>query len=460
MNPSTIPCALALFCASVAGDVAGAQQPDSTTRRDSTRRAQSDSAARADSVARADSLFFAEQLQKGAQGATPGAAPAPAQGAPAATGTAGPTNPRLLPDVSAVGDLIADLSPKGSTQEDQTRFGVREVEVAIQAAVDPYFRGDVFLGLNDVEKVAIEQAYLTTTSLPYGLEVRLGRYLMPVGKENTTHRHDLHSIEYPYVIQRFFGPEGLTGTGLWVSKIFSPFGFYQELQVTAVDRFGDAPDGLTTNEAVNKTLSGLGYSARLRNYWDLTQAANVELGVSGITGRVERAGCVQLDPTTCASIPPGSSVLGGVNAVAARQTVVGADFTYRWRPLQQGLYKSFFLQAEYMRQLNEPEAASSTIDGFSLVQQTSGRDYDGGYAFARWQVSQRLFVGARYDDVKDPLASGATLQAGSGYLEFWPSEFSKLVAGYERTMPTGAENLNRIILQASFAVGPHKPHPF
>jgi len=32
---------------------------------------------------------------------------------------------------------------------------------------------------------------------------------------------------------------------------------------------------------------------------------------------------------------------------------------------------------------------------------------------------------------------------------------------YERLQPaTGAEGLNRVLLQASFALGPHKPHPF
>ncbi|HET7457421.1 MAG TPA: hypothetical protein VFJ74_07185, partial [Gemmatimonadaceae bacterium] len=73
-----------------------------------------------------------------------------------------------------------------------------------------------------------------------------------------------------------------------------------------------------------------------------------------------------------------------------------------------------------------------------------------------------LFVGARYDNVQDPENGGATLQAGSGYLEWFPSEFSKLVAGYERLMPGGVDSkdVDRIILQASFAVGPHKPHPF
>jgi len=445
MRPSSILTAVALCCATAVG----AQQPDTTSKRDSTRRAPrsaADSAAKADSAARADSIFIEQQLRGGA-----GAAPSgPATPQPA-TGSTGPINPRLLPDVSAVGDLIADLSPDGSTQEDGSRFGIREVEVAIQAAVDPYFRGDVFIGLNDVEKVTIEQAYLTTTSLPYGLEVRLGRYLMPFGKQNLTHRHDLHTIEYPYVIQRFFGPEGLKGTGLWVSKIFSPFGFYQELQLTAVDRYGEAPEGLTTERPMNRRLSGLAYTARLRNYVDFTQAANLELSASAITGRREQPLACDLDPLICPSF----------NAVGARQSVLAADATYRWRPLQQGLYKSFILQAEVMRQLND---ATPELPSGAPVAAYAGpsRDATGAYVFARYQLGQRLFVGSRYDHVGETTPGEGSLGAASGYIEWFPSEFSKLVAGYERVMPGGVavKDSDRILLQASFAVGPHKPHPF
>jgi hypothetical protein len=375
---------------------------------------------------------------------------------PRQTGTVGSTNPRLLPDVSAVGDLVGDLSPKGSTQEDRSRFGVREVELAIQAAVDPYFRGDVFLGLNDLEKVSIEQAYLTTTSLPYGLEVRLGRYLMPVGKQNTTHRHDLHTIEYPWALQRFFSPDGLKGTGVWVSKIFAPLGFYQELQVTAVDRFGEAPEGLVSATPVNKDLGGLAFSARLRNYWDLSQSTNLEISASAITGKREQGiGCNTIEGVQPCALQVGD--VTGVNAVNARQSVVGADLTYRWRPLQQGLYRSFILQAEVLRQLNG-DAPVLPVAGATYAGPTRG--YTGAYAYARNQIGQRLFVGARYDYVQDPENAGRTLNAGSGYLEWFPSEFSKLVAGLERYNQAGLEGVNRILLQASFAIGPHKPHPF
>jgi len=395
-------------------------QRDTTRRDTTTKRTRADSARIADSIAVVREL---ERIRAEPRAHDPGRQQPP-QGAP--------SNPRLVPDISAVGDLIGDLSPKGSTQEGGERFSVREVEVALQAAVDPYFRGDVFFGVSDLEKISIEQAYLTATSLPWGLEVRLGRYLMPVGKQNTTHRHDLHTIDYPYVLQRFFGDEGLKGTGIYASKIFAPFGFYQEIILTAVDRFGEPTPGLVTIEPVNKQLSGLGFSARLRNYWDLSEASNIELSFSSITGKREQP------------------VLGGDPTLGtpARQSVVGTDFTYRWRPLQQGNEKDPTLELP----------SGVPPDGLAYGGPT--RNFTGGYAFARYQLTRRGYLGARFDSFQDEGAGGSATNAVSGYLEFFPSEFSKLMVGYERYSPADGSATNRILLQAAFALGPHRPHPF
>ncbi len=428
---------------------------------DSTR---TDSAARADSVALADSIRIVRELEAMSAGALADTSASRA-GRPGATG---PANPRLLPDISAVGDLVSDFTPDGSTQEDGSRFAVREVEVALQAAVDPYFRGDIFLGINDLEKVSIEQAYLTATALPGALEARAGRFMMPVGKQNTTHRHDLHTVEYPWVIRSFLGDEGLTGTGIWVSRIFAPFGFYQEIQASVVDRFGEDAEGVDTPEPVNRKLSGLGYSARLRNYWDLSEASNIELSGSVVTGK-------RAQPLVCGTgdLPcthEGEGILG----VAARQTVVGADFTYRWRPLQQGLYKSFILQAEWLRQINEDDPRIPTDLAASGARYAGARGSRSGfYTFARYQLTRRLYVGARVDHLAAPSrddGAGGSLDAQSAYLEFFPSEFSKLMAMFEHAHQSGAQlafpdlgssrRTNRILLQATFAIGPHKPHPF
>jgi hypothetical protein len=422
--------------------------------------AQQDSVARAkqrqDSIAKAvkDSIALMKVLGAAVADTTnKGAAP------PVPIGTqTGPTNPRLLPDISAVGDFIADLSPKGTTQEDRARFSIRETELAVQAVVDPYFRGDIFLGISDLEGISIEQAYLTTTSLPHQLQVRLGRWLMPFGKENTIHRHDLHTIEYPYVIQEFLAPDGLKGTGVEVSRVFSPFGFYQELILDAVDRLGERPDSLVTVNEVNKNISGLGYSARLRNYVDINESTNFELSFSAMTGIRERA----FDTLFARQLT------NGINAALARQTLLGTDLTYRWRPLQQGLYKSFMLQGEFMWQHNErnPEIVEELSSCPQCLIQVPtgpewpGRDNAGAYLLGRYQVTTRGFVDARYDWIQDPLNDGRTLNAGSVYFEWFPSEFSKLVAGYEAVSRSGEEVVNRLLLQATFALGPHKPHPF
>jgi hypothetical protein len=405
---------------SVTADLSAQQRDTSKARQDSIAKA------------RADSIALVREIEAAARDTSRAQLP---------TGTQqGPTNPRLLPDISAVGDFVGDLSPNGSTQEDLCRFCVREVELAFQAAVDPFFRGDVFLGISDIEKISIEQAFLTTTALPYGLEVRLGRELLPMGKINTTHRHDLHTVEYPWIIQKFFAPDGLKGTGVYVSRILAPFGFYEELILTANERIGETPEDLFTETPPNKELGGLAYHARFRNYIDINESTNFELSASALTGKVEQ-------PFNFVA-PPAPAI----NAINVRQSVWGTDLTFRWRPLEQGLYKSLIAQAEFMRQVNgrvnDPNFAGPN------------RDFNGAYGFARWQLTRRLYLGGRYDWLQDPQNAGETFTAGSGYLEWFPSEFSKLMVGYERTMPTGLDATNRILLQAAFALGPHKPHPF
>jgi hypothetical protein len=380
----------------------------------------------------------------------------------------------LLPNISAVGEVIGDFSPDGSTQESGRRFDVREIELALQAAVDPYFRGDFFFGISDLEGFAIEEAYLTTISLPWQLQARAGRFHLPIGKQNLTHRPELHAIDYPYVLRRFLGEEGGKGTGIWLSKIFSPFGFYQEIVATVVDALPpdehhgheeeeEGEEVLAVDEPANKKLSGLGYSVKLRNYWDLTQASNLEIAASIATGkRAQPIGCA---PPIAPDEPPSFSDecpgFDGPAAVNARQSIIAADVTFRWRPLQQGLYRSFIVQAEVMRQLNEASPALPVIPGQAVGYFGPLDDLTGAYVFARYQLQRRWFVGARYDWLEDPELGGETLSAASGYIQFFPSEFSKIVLGVERTMPSGPfDGMTRLLLQATFAVGPHRPHAF
>ncbi|HEV7837840.1 MAG TPA: hypothetical protein VGO75_07225, partial [Gemmatimonadaceae bacterium] len=242
-----------------------------------------------------------------------------------------------------------------------------------------------------------------------------------------------------------------------LSRVFAPFGFYQEIQLTAIDRIAPK-DTLETGDPVNRTLGGLGFSARLRNYWDLNESTNLELSGWGLTGLREE---------------PIPITVGSINGLNARQTTYGLDFTFRWRPLERGLYKSFMLQSEWMGQSTKSASGyipgpicrdlCPPVAGPPILVATERTNYGGGYVFGRYQISQRGFFGLRFDWVQDPEFAGGTTKAGSGYLEFFPSEFSKITAMYERYVaPAGnqRDRINRILLQATFALGPHKPHPF
>ena len=445
--------------------IATAQQPDSLARRDSV--------LRADSIAAADSIRLVRELERiaGEPRQRDRGILQPVQTGPTPV-VQGPANPTLLPNISAVGDVIFDLSPDGSTQETGERFTVREVELGIQAAVDPYFRADFFLGVHP-DAFEIEEAYLSTLALPWQSQVRLGRFLLPFGKQNTTHRPELHTIEHALPVREFLGPEGAKGSGVWFSRIFAPFGFYQEFQAAIVEAFpGEAhahgeeeeehadehaheeePE-LSASEPANQRLSGLGYVARLRNYWDLSEATNVEISGSFATGKRAVPLHCESDGLELSPCPD------DVTAVNARQSLLGVDVTYRWRPLQEGLYKSLIIQGEWMRQVNHRAAAPTMPAGVTALVEGPRGSYGGAYLMARYQLTRRTYFGLRGDWLQEAEEAGEPATAGSAYLIFYPSEFSKMVAMFERVTPAHGEASNRLVLQTTFAVGPHRPHPF
>lgn len=408
-----------------------AQQPDSLAPVPDSLMADSLTQGRArDSLA----AEIAKELGADTTAATPRAAPGeePYGPAPAAQGAPQSFNP----DLSVIGDLLSDLSPDGSTLEDGDRFQVREAELGLQAVVDPYFRGDFFISLKG-EDIELEEGYLTSLALPHRFQLKAGKFHLPYGKVNLTHRPEIHTIEYPSVIQEFFGGDGFASTGFWVSKLLSPFGFYQELIGVVGNDLGEgvagAADGASSGAEESGSDNGqtsdrdlfddLGdrlFLGHLKNYVDLTEAANLELGLSAATGKADRG-----DPAS------------------QRLTFYGVDAIYRWRPPASSLYKSLILQSE---------ATWRTSEGPT--------DF-GAFLFGQYQVGRRWYLGARYDYVEHPDSEPRERENSiSGYLTLYPSEFSLFRVGYEHRAFDVADDLDRILVQAVVTLGPHRPHPF
>lgn len=337
----------------------------------------------------------------------------------------------LNPDLSLIADFLVDLSPDEATLEGGERYQLREIEIGLQGAVDPYFRYDAFLGLHGGE-IEVEEAYATTLSLPLSLQARLGRFLLPFGKVNRTHRAELQMFDYPFVHREFFGEEGFSSTGLWGSWIGAPAGFYQELTVVGaegVEAHGHAegeeheeeePEGGEAHGGdLAEDLGDRLWLAHLRNSFDLSPASNLELGASWATAIVEE------------------------EALRARTNLYGLDITWRWKPPQFSKYRSAILQAEAIWR-NEAG---------------SGETHAGGFTYAQWQLSRRWFVGARADWVEPPETEGA-LRGGQLLVKWFPTEFSQLRLAYERQDPEQAQAVDRLVFQTTFALGPHRPHAY
>ncbi len=97
----------------------------------------------------------------------------------------------------------------GDHDPQQRGFNARNAEIALDGAVDPYFEGfaNIVLKLdNDNEtEIELEEAFMQTTSLPFGLQLKGGQFFAAFGRINPTHPHTWDFADDPLVNGRFLG---------------------------------------------------------------------------------------------------------------------------------------------------------------------------------------------------------------------------------------------------------------
>ena len=317
---------------------------------------------------------------------------------------------RLNPEISATGDVRLQVDPDTPTE---SNVNVKEFEFSFQATLDPYAKTKIFLSATE-EGVEIEEGYAYWTGLPGGVRLDVGRFRQQLGELNRWHRHALPESELPLVLREYFGDEGLPGDGIGLYWAL-PFGGGS---AGTYELWGQAT--LANNEVLyggGGDLAGLGH---FNAFWQVSPATFVQLG---------------------------GTVLGGDNPDSSlTSTVFGADFRLSWRPPARALYQSFTLRGE----------------GYVNRRTTGGvtQQYTGGYVGAQYQLSRRLFAGARFDWVEPLAVPGQHTWAIVPALTWWQSEWVYLRLEWQHqrdalgagTWATG----DRVLLQTVWAIGPHK----
>src|SRR5205823_11942750 len=131
----------------------------------------------------------------------------------------------LNPDISAIGDFIG-AAGYGANRSIPS-LQMHETELGFQEVIDPYARADFFIRFGE-HGVDREEGFLTFTSLPAGLQVKVGKMRAAFGKVNTLHNHVLPWTDRPLVTQNLVGGEdGIDDAGLSLSRILpAPKGLF------------------------------------------------------------------------------------------------------------------------------------------------------------------------------------------------------------------------------------------
>lgn len=338
----------------------------------------------------------------------------------------------------------------------QRGFTLPNEEIFIDGAVDPYFKGNadlVFkLDQNNETSVELEEVYLTTTSLPWNLQVKAGQFFTEFGRLNQQHPHAWEFVDQPLIIGRMFGPEGLRNPGARVSWLL-PTPFYSELFMAVQNSqggtafsFRNASEplfGRTPIDRPVRSLEDLLYVPRYVASFDLTDSQTIVAGLSGAFG-------------------------SNASGHDTHTQIYGGDLYWKWKPSwQAGGFPFVAWQTEALGR--RYQAGAATVDlpdmtSLALPRETLS-DY-GVYSQLIYGFTQRWVAGLRGDWVSGNHAAFAPddnrfeRYRVSPNLTFYPTEFSKLRLQYNFDHSKLLGDDSSVWMQVEFLLGSHAAHKF
>jgi hypothetical protein len=302
-------------------------------------------------------------------------------------------------------------------------FNFRAAEVGIAASVDPYARAYAFI-TGSKEGVEVEEAAIVTTSLPWNLQARAGRFFADFGRLAKFHPHEYAFVNTPLSLERIVGGES-QADGIELSYLF-PTPFFLRGTAGGYNKLGAENERL--DQTKSRAWSRFTYLGRLQTYFDLTDHQSLELGTS-----------VAFTP----SIRIASDPHGG------NRTLTGVDVTYRYQPLASTLYQGLTIGAEFFGNSERVERASGFERMFA----------PGGYAYAEAKLSREWAAGFLYDNAPSLASPGKKTIGYSPFLTWSLSEFNRLRFQYsyldDKVREERAERGHQFFLQWTTVLGSH-----
>jgi len=331
------------------------------------------------------------------------------------------------------------------SEKDRGDFEFRAAELGLSASVDPFARGYAII-TGSPDGFDVEEAAIVTTSLPYNLTLKGGRFFADFGRLSKFHDHDLLFVNRPIALDRFIGGES-QADGVELSYLV-PLPQYLTLTAGAYNKLGAENDRVSNTAP--RDFSQFTYLGRAATFLNLNDANSIDLGTSY-------------------AYTPEVKVDNG-----ASRHLAGIDLTYRYIPLSQASYRGLIWGSEFLynqedrpvggfpaaepalslaRGLGLPPAAPAVADPpASLV--FKRRDAASFYSYLEARLSRRFHPGFLFDWVQDVDHVTGDTKGYSPYLTIWASEFQRFRLQYTRLdAPEGHDN--QFFLQWTVILGSH-----
>jgi uncharacterized coiled-coil protein SlyX len=349
------------------------------------------------------------------------------------------------PSIGFVGETIFSYNSKGSQQTGSDRPGgfdvnLRSMELNLAASVDPFARGYAVINasadpITGESNMAVEEAALQTTSLPWNLTLKAGLFFAEFGRLAYIHDHELPFVNRPLALDQYIGGESKT-SGLQLNYLL-PISHYVSLTAGVGSQFGSPPNPSGDYRQASK----LNYWGRASTYFDLTPDISLETGVSGL-------------------VNPNANGLGGPSVqpngslfTEQERRLVGADLTLRYFPLRNNQFKSLTWGTELLYSNNrydvtapDSSVSSSTVGSFGL------------YSYLAYKFHRQWTTGFLFQWIENMQNNQAQTYSYSPYVTWAVSHWNQLRLQFTHTdnnAATGLQSNDAIFLQWTWIIGSH-----
>jgi hypothetical protein len=326
-------------------------------------------------------------------------------------------------------------------------FNLGESEMGISANIDPQYRGVATLALDPAGGISVENAFVQTSSLGDGVNLKFGRIFSGLGYLNDQHAHAWDFTDQPLVYAVLWNNQ-VNEDGMQLKWLAPTDKFFEIGGEIGKGRSYPGTDRAKNGSGAGVLFAHLGDDIGIEQSWR-----------AGLSLHQTR----QQDAT--------SSVDNISNSFTGDSRTVGLDAVWKYSPNGNIRERYLKVQGEYFRRrlngdLSYDTTGAKTTDTYSVAQ-------SGWYVQSVYQFMPRWRSGLRYDRL-DPgkavvgVANANNIVADYAFnptritwmADFSPSEFSRfrLQVAHDNSRRGLADN--QLFVQYIMSLGAHGAHQY